>query len=391
MTTHRRYKIMIVAGEASGDAHAARLVGALREARPDAEFEFFGSAGHAMREAGVEPIVPADDLAVIGIPEIARAIGRFIGAFRKLKSAAASRRPDVAVLVDFPDFNLKLARSLKRSGIRIVYYISPQLWAWRSYRRRTIRDHVDLLLAVLPFEKQWYARHGIGNVEYVGNPLAREVRPTMPRDEFRQRNAIAEGRPLIALLPGSRHKELSRILPPMLETAALMAAKNSEIQFVIALASTRSDDEIEAAIRAARERGLRLPEVLRVVKRQTYDALNASDAAAVASGTATLETGIIGTPMAIVYKASAFNYKLIRPLIKVEHFGLVNLIAGKRVAAELIQEDFTPERLATELHSILEPAANARMRLELREAAEKLGEGGASKRASAAILRLIEK
>jgi lipid-A-disaccharide synthase len=384
------YKIMIVAGEASGDAHGARLVRALRDAAPGREFEFFGAAGQAMREAGVEAVVPADGLAVVGIPEIARAMRTFLKAFRDLKRAASERKPDAVVLIDFPDFNLKLAKSFKRSRLRVIYYISPQLWAWRKYRKSVIRDHVDLLLAVLPFEKEWYARHGIDNVEYVGNPLAREVRPSVSREEFRRKHDFHSTASLIALLPGSRHKELSRILPPMLETASEMFKDDRTLQFVVALASTRNENEVKTGIQKTEEQGLPLPD-LRIVSGETYDALNAADAAAVTSGTATLEAGIIGTPMAIVYKTSAFNYKLLRPLINVDHFGLINLIAGKRVAAELIQDDFTPETLAAELQQILEPAANARIRRDLHEAAEKLGEGGASKRAAQAILRLLEK
>lgn len=379
-----------MAGEASGDAHGARLVRAIREASPDREFEFFGAAGHEMRKAGVEAVVESDGLAVVGIPEIARAMRTFLKAFRDLKRSAAERKPEAVVLIDFPDFNLKLAKSLKNSGLRVVYYISPQLWAWRGYRKKTIRDKVDLLLAVLPFEKEWYARQGIGNVEYVGNPLAREVRASLSREDFRRKHGLNDSRPLIALLPGSRHKELSRILPVMIETASRMAATDPDLQFLIALAATRNEHEIETAIKDAEREGIRIPETLQIVKGETYDALNAADAAAVTSGTATLETGIIGTPMAIVYKTSAFNYKLLRPLISVDHFGLINLIAGKRVAAELIQDDLTPETLGSELRRLLEPETNADVRRELREAAEKLGEGGASKRAAAAILRLIE-
>ncbi len=386
-----KLRILLVAGEASGDAHGARLVRALREAAPDRDYEFFGAAGPAMREAGVEAVVESDGLSVVGIPEIARAIGTFLRAFRELRSAAIARKPDVAVLIDFPDFNLKLAKSLKKNGIRVVYYISPQLWAWRKYRRRTIRDKVDLLLTVLPFEKDWYARHGIRNVEYVGNPLAREVRPGVSREEFRSKHGFEPESQLVALLPGSRQKEISRILPVMLGTAARMASADPRLRFVIALASTRSEAEVEAAIGQAESVGPSVRGRLRTVVNETYDALNAADAAAVTSGTATLETGIIGTPMAIVYKTSAFNYKLLRPLINVDHFGLINLIAGKRVAAELIQDEFTPETLEAELRHLLDPETNAGVRIELRKAAEKLGEGGASKRAAAAILRLIDR
>lgn len=386
------YKIMIVAGEASGDAHAAELVEALMMyASPGAKFEFFGSAGARMRAAGVEPVVRADDLAIMGLPEIAKALPMFLKAFRDLKSSAIKREADAVILVDFPEFNLKLAKALKKKGFKVIYYISPQLWGWRKYRRRTIRDHVDLLLTILPFEKDWYAQYGITNVEYVGSPLANEVRPSLSKEAFCDKHGLDPIRPLIALLPGSRHKEITRILPLMLESASLMAQRDEQLQFVIALASARNTREVEKARSDAQHSGLRLPKVLISVQDETYNALNAADAAAVASGTATLETGIIGTPMAIVYKTSGFNYKLIRPLINVEHFGLINLIAGERIVKEMIQDDFTPENLTEELFRILEPLVNAGIRLKLKEAGEKLGSGGASKRAAEAILKMLEK
>lgn len=384
------YKIMIVAGEASGDAHAAKLVEALREASPGTKFEFFGSAGVRMRAAGVEPVVRADNLDIMGLPEIAKALPMFLKAFRDLKAAAIQRRADAVVLVDFPEFNLKLAKALKKKGLKVIYYISPQLWGWRKYRRRTIRDHVDLLLTILPFEKDWYAKRGITNVEYVGSPLANEVRPSKSKEQFCVKHGLDPGRPIIALLPGSRHKEIMRILPPMLETAAIMAARDENLQFVIALAAVRNISEVEQARSDAELLGLRPPTVLIAVQDETYNALNAADAAAVASGTATLETGIIGTPMAIVYKTSGFNYKLIRPLITVEHFGLINLIADERIVKEIIQDDFTSQNLAAEMFRILKPDVNALLRAKLGEAAEKLGHGGASKRAARAIMRLID-
>ncbi len=381
---------MLVAGEPSGDAHAAKLVWALRKEAEPVEIEFFGSAGERMRDAGVESVIRADDLAIIGIPEIARALPTFLRAFRDLKMAASARQPDAIILVDFPEFNLKLAKSLKQMGFKVIYYISPQLWGWRKYRRKTIREHVDLLLTILPFEKDWYAKYGIENVEFVGSPLVNEVKPLISREDFRRKYSINDGDPLIALLPGSRHKEISRILPPMLESASIMAAKDDRLQFVIALASTRSESEVEEARGLVKGSGIKLPERILIVKDETYDAVNASDAAAVASGTATLETGIIGTPMAVVYKTSGFNYKLIRPLIKIDHFGLINLIAGKRIVTEMIQNEFTPDALADELDRLLEPDVNAAVRKNLASAAEKLGTGGASQRAARAVLSLIE-
>ncbi len=383
------YKIMIVAGEASGDAHAAKLVQSMRDASPDTQFAFFGSAGIRMRAAGVEAIVNADDLAIMGLPEIARALPMFLKAFRDLKAAALARKADAVILVDFPEFNLKLAKALKRKGLKVIYYISPQLWGWRKYRRRTIRNHVDLLLTILPFEKDWYAKRGISNVLYVGNPSAMEVRADLSKEEFCQKHGFDPERKIVALLPGSRHKEITRILPLMLETVAMMAERDEKLQFAIALASVRNAEEVEQACLKAERSELRLPPALITIHDETYNTLNAADAAAVTSGTATLETGIIGTPMAIVYKTSTFNYKVIRPLINVEHFGLINLIAGDRIVKEMIQDDFTPKYLAEELFRLLEPGVNASVRLKLKDAAERLGHGGASERAAEAVLDLI--
>ena len=383
---------MVVAGEASGDAHAAKLVEALRAFAPETNFEFFGATGAKMRAANVETIVNADNLSIVGLPEIARALPMFWKTFQKLKKAAIERKPDAVVLVDFPDFNLKLAKSLHKRNFKIVYYVSPQLWAWRRYRRRTIEKSVDLLLTILPFEKDWYRKQGISHVEYVGNPLAKEVFSKLTKEEFCRKYNLDSSKQIVALLPGSREKEIARILPPMLGTAALMNAKNAELQFVVAASSDEKVAAINAAIARAKESNLKLPKFLSIVANQTREILNAADVAAVTSGTATLETAIIGTPLAVVYKTSALNYKLLRPLISVEHFGLINLIAGKRLAAELIQADFTPAALAEEVFRLLEPVENKRMRERLREeVAESLGSGGASQRAAEAILKLLGK
>ncbi len=379
---------MIVAGEASGDKHAAKLVSALREIAP--ETAFFGATGPALRALDVETTVNSDELSIVGLPEIAAALPMFIRTFRKLLRSADERKPDAVVLVDFPDFNLKLAKSLKKRGFRVVYYISPQLWAWRSYRSKTIRKYVDLLISILPFEKEWYAKRGIHHVEYVGNPLAREVHPETSREEFRAKHSIDLDHPFIALLPGSRSKEVRKILPLMMETAAEMLIKNRELQFGIALASERFRDEVESAIKENKAVPAGSLPSFSIISGETYDLLNAADAAAVTSGTATLETGIIGTPMAIVYKTSALNYKLLRPLIDVEHFGLINLIAEERVAKELIQDEFTPKLLAEELFHLLDAETNKKIREDLRAATDKLGHGGASKRAAEAIIRLLE-
>ena len=374
-------KIMIVVGEVSGDAHAAKLVKQLKSQSPDADFKFFGTTGQKLRDENVETIVKADDLAIVGVPEIARALPMFWKTFQTLKKEAIKRKPEAIILVDFPDFNLKLAKSLKKKGFKIIYYISPQLWAWRKYRVRSIEKYVDLLLTILPFEKNWYEKQGITHVEYVGNPLANEVFSKLSREEFCKKHKLDAEKPVIALLPGSRSREIARILPEMLKTAKLMTGKNKDLQFIIALASTRKFSEVETAIEATKS-----TVNLKTVQGETNEALNTANVAAVTSGTATLETAIIGTPMAIVYKSSPLNYKLLRPLISVEHFGLVNLIAETRIAKELIQDKFTSKTLAEELFVLLELKKNREMREKLKTVSDKLGSGGASKRAAQFIL-----
>jgi lipid-A-disaccharide synthase len=380
--------LMIVAGEASGDAHAAALVRALREAEP--QLNFFGATGALLRAAGVESIVRSDDLAILGLLEIGRALPKFWRAYKLLKQAAIEREPDAVILVDWPDFNLKLARALHRRGLKVIYYISPQLWAWRSYRAHSIERDVDLLLSILPFEQEWYADRGIDHVEFVGHPLAGEVYPCRDRAEFCRQWKLDPRLPIISLLPGSRRKEVERILPPMLEAAAFISARRPEVQFVAVVAPSRSSDELRRIMRAQRATPLPLPSCLHIVSGQSREALAASDAAAIASGTATLEAALLETPMVVVYKESAINWHTLGNLITVDHYGLVNLVAGERVATELMQDDLNGERLASELLSLLDQERNAAMRKRLREVANELGEGGASEKAAERVLNALE-
>lgn len=389
---------MIVAGEASGDAHAAALVEALRTtaaanatdaAGTAAELEFFGATGALMRAAGVESIVASDDLAILGLLEIGRALPKFWRAYKLLKRAALERRPDAVILVDWPDFNLKLARALHRRGLKVIYYISPQLWAWRSYRARNIARDVDLLLSILPFEPNWYADRGIEHVEFVGHPLAGEVHARAGRAEFCRQNKLDPKSPIVALLPGSRRKEVERILPPMLEAAALISVRNPEVQFVVVVAPSRSSDEVREIVRAQRALPFPLPSCLHIVSGQSRETLAASDAAAIASGTATLEAALLGTPMVVVYKESTINWQTLGRLINVDHYGLVNLVAEERVATELMQDDLNGERLANDLFLLLDEKRNQATRERLREVADQLGPGGASARAAEAILAAL--
>lgn len=393
MTEHaaESLRLMIVAGEPSGDAHAAALVRALREEAPGASFEFFGATGAQMREAGVESTVRSDDLAILGLVEIGQALPKFWRAFQMLKRAAGERQPQAVILVDWPDFNLRLARALHRKGLRVIYYISPQLWAWRAYRVRAVRRDVDLLLSILPFETEWYEQRGFRAVEFVGHPLTGEVRARYGREEFCRRNGLDPTRPVIALLPGSRRKELERILPPMLEAAARLQRERPHAQFIVALAPNRSRAEASAIIAAAARNDSTGALNLRLTQHETREALAAADAAAVASGTATLEAALIETPFVLVYRESFINWHTLGRLISAEHFGLINLIAGERLVTELMQNDLTGESLARELTRLLDEKESAALRARLTEATAKLGTGGASQRAAHAILRAVRK
>ena len=382
-------RIMIVAGEASGDKHAAKLVSAMREICPMESLEFFGAAGPKMRDAGVTAIVESDNLSIVGIIEIAKALPIFLSALRKLIRSAREREPIVVILVDFPDFNLKLARLLKKAGHKVVYYISPQLWAWRQYRVSVIRNFVDLLIVILPFEKEWYRKEGVTHVTYVGNPLAREVLSGKTKEEFCTAYDLDPANRIVALLPGSRHKEIARILPAMLEAAVMVETAVPDVIFLIAVSSVRNRRDVESVLANTKSQNL-VPRTIRVVEGETYEAIAAADAAAVTSGTATLETGILGTPMVIVYKTSSLNYTLLEPLISVEHYGLINLIAGERLAKELIQSEFTAAAMSAEILKLLESKENIRFRRKLAEVTADLGKGGASRRAAEAIVQMIK-
>ena len=379
-------RVMLVAGEASGDAHAASLVNALRSAAPQTQFQFFGATGARMRAGGVESVVDTDKLSILGLWEIGTALPKFLAAYRKLKQAVLDRKPNAVILIDWPDFNLRLAKWLQRRGTRVIYYVSPQLWAWRSYRARSIRRDVDLLLSILPFEKEWYALRGMTHVEYVGHPFAGNVVAAYDREEFCRRHNLDPARPIISLLPGSRHKELARILPPMLDAAQAIALQRDDVQFVVVVAPNRDPNEAEQIISS----GNYQLATLRLIHHETREALAASDVAAIASGTATLEAALLGTPMVIVYKESPINWHLLGNMINVEHYGLVNLIAERRVATELLQNECNGERMAKELLEMLNSDRQHAIRAELQRVTEKLGDASGSQRAAQKILSFIE-
>ena len=427
--------IMVVAGEASGDKHGASLARALKRLLPETDLQLFGSGGDEMRAAGVETLVDAREVAVIGVPEIARAIGRLYLAYRTLLGAARSRRPAAVVLIDWPDFNMRLARKLHREGFKVIYYISPQVWAWRKYRVRALRRDVDRMLVILPFEVEFYRKAGI-EAEYVGHPLVAAVHATMSREEFCRRHGLDSARPILALLPGSRQKEIQYHLPVLLDAARRLlidcalriegdrspvkaaipnrqsAIRNPQLtgpqsairnpQFVIPLASTVRLEDVEAIMRKARTAPSHLADGApasendqldcKIVESDTYNTLSYSEIAVVASGTATVEAALAGTPMVVIYRASEFNWRLIRPLIHLDTFGMVNLIAGRRIVPELMQREATGERISREVTAILSDQPRiCQMREDLKLVRDVLTAGGLSgaERAAKAVIEVI--
>ncbi|MCS6816703.1 MAG: lipid-A-disaccharide synthase [Blastocatellia bacterium] len=377
--------LMVLAGEASGDERAAEVLRALKTLAPEGALPVFGCGGPALRAEGAETLADIAETAIIGPVEIARALARFYALYRRLLRIARERRPTAALLVDWPEFNMKLLRPLKRMGVRTIYYIGPQVWAWRTYRVRALRRYVDRLIVILPFEVEFYRRHGIV-AEYVGHPLVDVVRPTLSRAAFYAKHGLSSDRPVISLLPGSRRTEVERILPFLARAARALHAQ-WPAQFLIPLAATISPEMAWSLLRHTLQ-PMDLP--VRVLERETYDALAYSDLAVITSGTATLEAALLGTPMIVVYRARAINYLLVRPLLHLDTFGMVNLLAGERIVPELIQWDLTPERLAgTMMELLADPKRREIMQAHLAEVRKRLGEAGAARRAAEIIWRVL--
>lgn len=370
-------RLLLSCGEPSGDLYGAELVRELRGAVPGLEVS--GLGGDRLQAQGAHLLAHVRDLAVVGLLEVVSHLRFFRRVFGAVLGEADANRPDVAVLVDYPDFNLRLARALKRRGIPVVYYISPQVWAWRKGRLRGIRDSVARMLVIFPFEEQLY-RDAAVPVTFVGHPLVDLVRPPADRGAFHARHAIERERPLVALLPGSRRKEIAHNLPALLGTVDLLLAQRPALQFVLAAAPNL---DVAALLRDIGARPIT------VVVNETHAALAACTIALVASGTATVEAALLDAPMVVVYRLSALTYALGRRLVKVPHFAMVNLIAGRRIVPEIIQHEFTPERVATEALALLEGPRREAMRKDLAEVRARLGAAGGSRRAAQAVLPFL--
>jgi lipid-A-disaccharide synthase len=368
--------VMIVAGEASGDLHAAALIRELRRHHP--ELRFFGCGGAQMQAAGCELLVHAHDIAVVGLFEVVGHLPLIYRRYRRLKSALRERRPAAVILVDFPEFNLRLARVARSRGVPVIYFISPQLWAWRPRRVRIVRHCVRRMICIFPFEREFYRRHGY-DATYVGHPLIELARPTMSADEFRSRHGLDPITPIVALLPGSRRREVRFHLPTMLEAARRMRQQR-DLQFVIPAAATVGARSIAAEIPQTDR------SYVHVIEGDAYDALAHARLAVVSSGTATVEAALLGTPMIVVYRLSQWTYRLGRRLVKTPFYAMVNLIAGRQVVPELVQSAFEPQAIVKWALRLLDGTPEREAMVSgLAEVRQRLGEPGAIARAASVV------
>ena len=369
---------MISCGEPSGDLYAGELATEILRADPSALITGFG--GDRLRAAGASLVGDFSGLSVTGLMEVARVLPRTYAVYRRLVREAETTRPDVFVAVDFPDFNFRLAAAVRARGVPVVYYISPQLWAWRRGRMKTMRRIADRVLVIFPFEEAIYRDAGIP-VQWVGHPLLDLTREPAPRSSCVARLQLDPARPVVALLPGSRRNELRSILPDLVSAALLIRQRLPNVQWIVARAPHLPDDVFDPV--------KRLGAGVATVEQSTDDVLAAADVALVASGTVTVQAALHECPMVVVYRLSTLTYRIGKPFVHVDTYAMANLVAGRRVVPELIQDEFTPERVASEaLRVLTDPAHAAAVRWALREVRGKLGTPGASRRAAQAVIEV---
>ncbi|HKD45875.1 MAG TPA: lipid-A-disaccharide synthase [Candidatus Angelobacter sp.] len=354
--------LLLSAGEASGDTYGAQLVDAIRRLSPDTKF--FGMGGEKMEVAGSELLVEARDVAVVGLVEVVTHLPRIRRQFRRLVAEAESRKPDAAVLIDFPEFNLRLARELYRLNIPVFYFVSPQIWAWRTGRVHEIRKYVRKMIVIFPFEQEFYQKHGV-DVAYVGHPLAYASPPQISREDFAIENRLDPQKIWLGLLPGSRQKEVRLNLPEILAAARQLRQQGGDFELLLPVASTLDRDWVERQLAGC-------PIPVRLTS-HAGSTLKHARAAVVASGTATVEAALAGTPFVVVYRLAPLTWLLGRRLVSLDTFAMPNLIAGRQIVTELIQDKFTAQNLVRELNAILpEGAARRQMLADLGQIREKL-------------------
>jgi lipid-A-disaccharide synthase len=369
--------LLLSAGEASGDMYAAQLATALKGRL---NLQIFGMGGPHMQAAGVEIVTHYEEVAVVGITEILKHLPSLLKAMERIATVADERKPPLAILTDFPGFHLRLARKLKPKGIRNVYYICPQFWAWRPWRAKLIRRRFEKALCIFPFEKEFFSDAGVPT-EFIGHPLVGNVCATKDRKQFCESHGLTAGRPIVAVLPGSRTAELAHHMPVLQETCARIFAK-VPAQFVVAAAHPKDVSLLKT--------GWPPSVKVCVVLTETYNALAAADAAIVSSGTATVEAALLDAPMVVVYRVSPLTATLAKPLVRTPFFAMVNLVAEKQIVPELVQDDFTPEQVSGQVLRLLQdPNARRTMRAGLAQVRDRLGPPGAVDRAADAIVQLL--
>ena len=371
---------MLSCGEASGDLYAGALLDALRRREPDVEV--FGLGGERFQAAGGRLIADYHGLSVTGLTEALSVVPRSLATLRRLVRAARAEKPQALVVIDYPDFNFRLMWRIKKMGIPVVYYVSPQIWAWRAGRIRAMKRSVDRVLPIFPFESAIYEKEKM-DVRFVGHPLVDLARPTQSREAFLRKWNLDPAKPVLALLPGSRRNELTQLAPIIAQAIPLIAARVPGVQFVVARAPQLEDGLFDVF-------GLPGSIPLRIVDTQTDDVLNACDAVVTASGTATVQSALHTRPMVVIYKLSPITYRLGKRMGLVEMYAMVNLIAGRRVVVELIQDDCTPAAVAAEAVKLLtDRDYHATMTRALDDVKDRLGGPGASDRAADAVLDVV--
>jgi lipid-A-disaccharide synthase len=373
-------RILLSSGEASGDLYASELLRELRKRLPS--IEAFGLGGPRSKAQGAELLVDLEEISVIGLVEVVGKIPALRRAMTGLVEEARKRKPDAAILVDFSGFHLRLAKRLHEMGVPILYYVSPQVWAWRRGRIRRIRDLVDEMLVILPFEEAFYREEGV-RVRYVGHPLVDLVESARTREKFCSDLGLDPSRPIVLVLPGSRRREIELHVPVLREVVESLSTERPDLQIVMSLAPTVAASWIEAAL------GETISKV-HMLAGGTYDGMKHAAVAVVASGTATVEAALSETPMVVVYRVGRLTYALGKPFVRVPYYSMVNLIAGRRLVPELIQKDMTAESIRAQVEALLEPGAAEEMKRGLREVKARLGGKGASSRAADAVLAFLQ-
>jgi len=373
-------KIMIIAGEASGDLHGSGLVRELKRMNPN--LEIFGLGGDKMRKEGVELIFHIDQLSIMGFWEVMKNLSFIRQVMRTMISAAETRKPDLAVLIDYPGFNLRFARKIKDLGIPVVYYISPQVWAWGGNRVKKMQNLIDRMIVIFPFEKPIYDKFNI-SCEFVGHPLLEVTRPVLSEEDFQKRFDLRKNEMVIGLLPGSRWQEVEKILPIMLESCRILNPRIKNLRLLLGLAPTIKKEKVESLMGS-----VNLP--VTIAENLTYDVMKHSNLLLITSGSATLECAILGTPFLVLYRTSFWTYLVAKNLISIPHIALANVVAGKKIVPEFIQKKAIPQKIADEMYDILNDEKRYKtVQNELEKVKGKLGEEGASRKAAQIVTGML--